>query len=167
MHVYYTIIQWDEYDVYMAATEAGLCFICTGTEGEAALKNWQKNNLPERTLVEDSNKMEKYTSEITDYLLGKKKAFTSDIVLFGTPFQKEVWNELQKIPYGETRSYTDIAERINRPDAVRAIANAIGKNPLLFIVPCHRVIRKDGGLSGFRAGVDVKRKLLQLENISL
>lgn len=167
MRVYYTVFHWNEYDIYVAATEGGLCFICTGTEGKEELKIWQKKHFSERMLLKDEAKMAKYTTEINNYLLGKTKKITSALQLCGTPFQKEVWNELRKIPYGEVRTYTNIAEKLNRPEAVRAIANAIGKNPLLFIVPCHRVIRKDGNLSGFRAGVDVKKQLLQLENIPL
>lgn len=167
MHIYYTILHWDDYDIYVAATAEGLCFICTGTEGKEELEQWKEKLFPERILVKDDVLMEKYTIEISSYLNGKTKNFTNPIHLRGTSFQKEVWNELRKVPYGEVRTYTDIAESLNRPEAIRAVANAIGKNPLLFIVPCHRVIRKDRNLSGFRAGVDVKKKLLQLENVSL
>lgn len=167
VHIYYTILHWDDYDIYVAATDEGLCFICTGTEGKEALEQWQEKNFPERDLVEDEVIMEKYTTEIRDYLRGKTNNFTNAVHLCGTSFQKKVWNELCKVPYGEVRTYSDIAEKLDRPEAVRAVANAIGKNPLLFIVPCHRVIRKDGNLSGFRAGADVKKKLLRLEHILL
>lgn len=167
MHVYYAVLSWEGYDIYLAATEDGLCFICTGTEGKKELENWQEKYFLKRRLLRDDNKLEKYITEINDYLLGKTKIFKSPIQLCGTDFQKKVWKELQKIPFGEVRTYTDIATTLNRPQAVRAVANAIGRNPLLFIVPCHRVIRKDGNLSGFRAGVDLKDKLLQLERVSL
>lgn len=163
MTIYYTILQWDEYEVYLAATVSGLIRIATGTEGEAELKAWLERHFPDCDLHYDQTKMSEYKKDISDYLHGKKESFESDMQLVGTDFQKEVWLELQKIAYGEVRSYADIANNIGRPKAVRAVASAIGKNPLLFIVPCHRIVRKDGSLSGFRAGTEVKEKLLQLE----
>lgn len=165
--MHYSILRWKQYDVFLAATEVGLCFVSTGTEGMEQLQAWQKKHFPERTLLKDDVKMAPYLVDLKHYLEGKTNSFSSSVHLCGTPFQQQVWEELQRIPYGEVRTYTDIANYINRPEAVRAVANAIGKNPILFIVPCHRVIRKDGNLSGFRAGVDVKRELLRLENIDL
>ena len=85
------------------------------------------------------------------------------IDLHGTPFQQIVWKALQEIPYGQTVSYSDIAERIEKPNAVRAVGTAIGANPVLIIVPCHRVIAKSGKLGGFRAGLEMKEQLLELE----
>lgn len=83
----------------------------------------------------------------------------------GTPFQKRVWRTLQTIPPGETWSYEHLAEHIGTPRAVRAVASACGRNPVAVLVPCHRVVRKDGGLGGYRWGLDVKRKLLALEQV--
>ncbi len=85
----------------------------------------------------------------------------------GTPFQKKVWNELKKIPFGATRSYTEIAIAIGHPNSARAVANACGKNPCPIKIPCHRVIRSDGSLGGYSAegGINAKQKLLQLENV--
>ena len=97
------------------------------------------------------------TSEIPVYTLNP----------IGTPFQLEVWKVLLTIPYGETRSYHDIARTIGRPKAVRAVANAIGKNPILILIPCHRVIRKNGEIGGFSAGVLIKRTLLHHEGIDV
>jgi AraC family transcriptional regulator of adaptative response/methylated-DNA-[protein]-cysteine methyltransferase len=81
----------------------------------------------------------------------------------GTPFQQKVWKELSKIPSGQTRTYAEIAKKIGKPTAVRAVANAIGANNLPVIVPCHRVIRSDGGLGGYRWGIAKKKKLLAME----
>ena len=103
--------------------------------------------------------------EIEEYLKGERKVFTLPFKLKGTDFQKSVWSELLKIPYGETRSYFDIAKGINNSNALRAAGTAIGKNPLLILVPCHRVISKNGGLGGFACGLDVKKKLLKIEKI--
>ena len=104
-------------------------------------------------------------NEIEEYLKKERKVFDLPIKLKGTDFQKKVWNELLKIPYGEKRSYFDIAKNINKEKALRAVGTAIGKNPLLIVVPCHRVINKNGNLGGFACGVEVKKKLLEIENI--
>ncbi|MDR2841321.1 MAG: methylated-DNA--[protein]-cysteine S-methyltransferase [Paludibacter sp.] len=97
----------------------------------------------------------------TDIFINKKDV---KIIAKGTDFQVTVWNELRKIPFGETRTYSQIAQQIGRPSAVRAVANAVGANKISYIIPCHRVIRSDGGIGGFRWGVEVKRKLLADEN---
>ena len=104
-------------------------------------------------------------NEIEEYLKKERKVFDLPIKLKGTDFQKKVWNELLKIPYGETGSYFDIAKNINKEKALRAVGTAIGKNPLLIVVPCHRVINKNGNLGGFACGLEVKKKLLKIENI--
>lgn len=89
------------------------------------------------------------------------------IHLAGTKFQLEVWNALTTIPSGQTRTYKDIAKQIGRPKSVRAVANAIGVNPIAVLVPCHRVIRADGSIGGYRWGTDIKKKLLTREGIIL
>jgi len=94
---------------------------------------------------------------------GHRKTFSSPLDMQGTPFQIEVWNELLNIPYGETRSYGEIAAAVGRPRAARAVGAAIGANPLPIIVPCHRVIGKNGSLVGFGGGLCLKERLLLLE----
>lgn len=84
--------------------------------------------------------------------------------LTGTIFQEAVWTALKNIPFGETKTYTDIAKNIGRPNSVRAVGAAIGANPLLMVVPCHRVVSKSGGMAGYRGGVPMKKALLELEN---
>ena len=113
-----------------------------------------------------SDLSDKIYEQINGYLKGKVKTFDiyDSLQISGTAFQKSVWEELIKIPYGETRSYKEIAQKINKPKAVRAVANAIGKNPFFIIIPCHRVIRNDGTMGGFAYGPDTKEKLLDLEN---
>lgn len=101
--------------------------------------------------------------QITEYFAGKRKKFELPIHGKGTAFQQRVWEELQKIPYGETRSYEDIAVAIGNPKAVRAVGQANHNNPLLLIVPCHRVIHKNGDITGFGCGTEVKKYLLDLE----
>ena len=107
--------------------------------------------------------MEPYARELIDYMEGKRKEFTMPLDLHGTPFQQSVWKALQEIPFGQTVSYSDIAERIQNPKSVRAVGAAIGANPLLITVPCHRVIGKNGNLTGFRGGLEMKKQLLALE----
>lgn len=101
--------------------------------------------------------------ELAEYFDGKRKAFDIPYVLHGTAFQLAVWQELAKIPYGTTTSYQDIARAIGRPRATRAVGNANNKNPLQFILPCHRVIGKDGSLVGYAGGLTMKEALLLLE----
>lgn len=101
--------------------------------------------------------------QLNEYFAGKRKIFDLPVDSKGTAFQKAVWRELQKIPYGETRSYEDIAVAIGNKKAVRAIGQANGRNPIMIVVPCHRVIRKNRDISGFACGVEAKRYLLNLE----
>lgn len=101
--------------------------------------------------------------ELEAYFSGKLTAFSVPIRPDGTAFQKRVWQALRMIPFGETRSYSEIAKAAGHPGAARAAGQAIGANPILILIPCHRVIRGDGGLGGFSAGIDMKRWLLKLE----
>ncbi len=101
--------------------------------------------------------------QIRDYFAGKRRHFDLDLDPEGTEFQRRTWNALREIPYGATSTYADIARAIGKPTAVRAVGAANGRNPLPIVVPCHRVIGSDGSLTGFAAGTDIKRRLLQLE----
>jgi methylated-DNA-[protein]-cysteine S-methyltransferase len=105
--------------------------------------------------------------ELSEYFSGKRKTFDLPLDVEGTSFQKSVWNELSKIPYGKTYSYQDVAMRIRNAKACRAVGTANGRNPLSIIVPCHRVIAADGTLGGYGGGLDIKMKLLELEQESL
>ncbi|HEX6163958.1 MAG TPA: methylated-DNA--[protein]-cysteine S-methyltransferase [Vicinamibacterales bacterium] len=101
--------------------------------------------------------------ELDLYFAGKLKRFATPLAFNGTPFQNQVWQELTRIPYGETISYLDLAKRIDNPKAVRAVGMANGANPIAIIVPCHRVIGSNGSLTGFGGGLPTKRALLDLE----
>jgi len=101
--------------------------------------------------------------QLKEYMKRERVNFELALNPQGTEFQKQVWNELLNIPYGTTCSYKEIAIRIGKPKAIRAVANAIGKNPIWIIIPCHRVIGSDGSLTGYAGGLDIKEKLLQLE----
>lgn len=113
--------------------------------------------LCETTLIKRASK------ELYEYFDGKRSEFDLPIKLSGTEFQKSVWRELCKIPYGETRSYKDIAAAIDNPKASRAVGMANNRNKIIIVIPCHRVIGANGSLVGYGGGVDIKEKLLNLE----
>ena len=104
-------------------------------------------------------------SELTTYFTKGLKEFKTPIHVFSTPFQKKVWEDLIKIPFGETRSYFDQAVAVGNPKAVRAVAEANGRNRLAIIIPCHRVIHKNGNLGGYQEGVERKRWQLDYEKL--
>jgi methylated-DNA-[protein]-cysteine S-methyltransferase len=101
--------------------------------------------------------------QLEQYFAGERTEFDLDLEPRGTPFERRVWDAVRAIPYGETASYADIARRIGRPGACRAVGRANGRNPLAVIVPCHRVVGSDGSLTGYAGGIDAKRVLLDLE----
>jgi methylated-DNA-[protein]-cysteine S-methyltransferase len=105
----------------------------------------------------------KAVEQLDQYFAGERVQFDLELDLLGTKFQQDVWNALLTIPYGETRSYGEIARQIGRPDRARAVGAANGSNPVSIIVPCHRVIGSDGSLTGYGGGLDRKRFLLDLE----
>ncbi len=107
--------------------------------------------------------LKKVAREISEYLEGERYSFDIPYLLTGTEFQRSVWQELLKIPYGETRTYGEIAKKLGSLGRARAVGGACNKNPLAIIVPCHRVIGSDGDLVGFGGGLSLKRKLLDLE----
>lgn len=102
-------------------------------------------------------------AELDEYFAGGRKTFTVPLSPEGTPFQRSVWQALREIPYGQTRSYGQIAAAVGRPRAARAVGMANHDNPLLIFTPCHRVVGKNGALTGFACGLEVKRRLLELE----
>ncbi|AXI00083.1 methylated-DNA--[protein]-cysteine S-methyltransferase [Sporosarcina sp. PTS2304] len=166
--VYWTTFQFREWQVTLAATEGGLCYVGLAEDSEQRLNEWCNKQLGEIPREKNASKLAVYANEVAKYLAGVQTDFSNlSIVEQGTPFQTEVWRALSEIPYGETVSYSVIANRLGKPSAVRAVASAIGKNPLLLVVPCHRVVGKDGSVSGYRDGVDRKARLLRLENSSI
>lgn len=121
---------------------------------------------PEQLTNEDDNQKIalQVIKELDEYFAGKRTAFDVPLDLsYGTDFQIKVWQALCQIPYGQTMSYKELAERVGKPTAFRACANANGKNPISLIVPCHRVVASDGGLGGYTGGVSIKETLLALE----
>ncbi|EIU5788818.1 methylated-DNA--[protein]-cysteine S-methyltransferase [Listeria monocytogenes] len=152
--LYYDTLHFSDTVLYFAATENGLVYIGTQSEKIQSAK-------------QNVEKMHIYKEELLAYLNGELTDFTVPLHLTATPLQMEVFQALKTIPYGETRTYTEIAAQINRPKAVRAVGTAIGRNPLLFVIPCHRVIGKNGKLTGYSGGIRMKESLLKLEKLNL
>jgi methylated-DNA-[protein]-cysteine S-methyltransferase len=122
---------------------------------------------PQRDWTEDKTPFKEVVRQLGAYFDGKLKDFDLPLILDGTAFQLLVWNNLRKIPYGETLSYGQLAKRIGSPDAARAVGLANGSNPIPIIIPCHRVIGSNGDLTGFGGGLPLKKKLLALESRQL
>jgi methylated-DNA-[protein]-cysteine S-methyltransferase len=163
-----TVVRWSDVEaggwaLRVAATERGLCFVGLPGEPYDVLEHWVSKRVIGGLLVRDDEAVQPYVAELREYLQGQRKEFGSVLDLHGTPFQCAVWRALGEIDFGETRTYSEIAGRIGRPTAVRAVGAAIGANPLIFVVPCHRVVGKDGTLTGFRGGLAMKSRLLELE----
>jgi len=129
--------------------------------------NGRRPKSPPGTWVEDKKRFKEVVRQLQAYFEGKLKDFDLPLVLEGTEFQLLVWRNLQKIPYGETVSYGQLARRIGSPDAARAVGLANGSNPIPIIIPCHRVIGSNGDLTGFGGGLPIKKKLLALESRQL
>jgi len=147
--------------VFVASTERGVCMVDFLTSEKAFLRNL-KGQFPGGG-IQDKQKNRGILLQLKKYLEGGLKRFKCKLDLRGTPFQKKVWSALVKIPYGETRSYQDVARAIGHPKAFRAVGNANGSNPIPLIIPCHRVIETNGGLGGFGHGLKVKKELLDFE----
>jgi methylated-DNA-[protein]-cysteine S-methyltransferase len=143
----------------LAGDEDGLRLVhfATGRRPMSPLREW----------IEDRTPFKEAIRQLEAYFEGKLKDFDVPLVLDGTDFQLLVWNNLRKIPYGETVSYGQLARRIGSPEAARAVGLANGSNPIPIIIPCHRVIGSNGDLTGFGGGLPVKKKLLALESRQL
>jgi len=145
---------------WLGSTTKGLAFV--GSANGSA-DEWQ-NFLPTATATLDPDANQLASQALTAYFAGQETDFSLPLDLsHGTAFQQQVWQGLRQISYGETRSYTTLAQQLKRPTATRAIASAVGRNPILIFVPCHRILRKDGQLGGYRGGLPMKQQLLRLE----
>lgn len=166
-NVYWSQFQIHNWQMYIAKVDEGVCYIGTPNAPFSELETWRDKKISHASLVESKVALQAHITEVEKYLQRKIEHFSGTLQPIGTDFQKQVWNALLTIPYGETKTYTDIAEQIGRPTAIRAVGTAIGANPLLMMIPCHRVVAKDGGLAGFRAGLDMKKALLELESTTI
>lgn len=145
-------------------TKIGKIFICSD---DNSLTNifFNGEKLPQNLKERETEVIKLAIKELIEYFDGKRKTFTVPLNPYGTDFQKKVWKALQAIPYGKTCSYKDIAEAVRCPKGCRAVGSANGKNPIPIIIPCHRVIKNDLTIGGYSAGLNIKRKLFDVENI--
>ncbi|QGP93734.1 Methylated-DNA--protein-cysteine methyltransferase [Neomoorella glycerini] len=148
---------------------AGLCRLAFPGEKPDAPPSYLAQKFPGATINVDENgsSCREVLRQLDEYFAGRRFSFSLPLDLRGTPFQLAVWSALQRIPYGTTCSYSDIALVTGRPGAVRAVGQAIGRNPVGIIIPCHRVIGKDGRLVGFGSGLATKEWLLNFEESNL
>lgn len=147
--------------IFVASTEKGVCMVDFLRSERTFLKRLRGRFSGQA--VRDDQKNKEVLDQIKEYLRGERLYFDCKLDLRGTPFQKKVWLALIKIPYGQTRSYKEIAQGIGHPKAFRAVGNANSQNPIPLIIPCHRVINHNRDLGGFRYGTKVKKMLLDLE----
>lgn len=147
--VYFCKYQFENISLYLVATETHLINI--------------QFTQPQKALLQTTELLSMATIQLDEYFQGKRTTFSLPFKLTGTPFQLAVWKELQNIPYGQTTSYKEIAQKINKPKAYRAVGMANNKNPLPIIIPCHRVIGSNGKLIGYAGGLNLKNYLLELE----
>lgn len=159
--MYYTTLVVPNDTLYIAATDDGLCYV--GNDAAELLDAAKKRAM---SLTQSDAAMATYAQAFDAYFNGTLKTFHVPLDVTGTDLQREVWQMLQTIPYGDVWTYQDVANQIGRPTAVRAVANAIGRNPVLIVIPCHRVIGKNGKLTGFRSGLEMKKTLLSIEGIT-
>jgi AraC family transcriptional regulator, regulatory protein of adaptative response / methylated-DNA-[protein]-cysteine methyltransferase len=147
----------------VAATERGVCRVALGDDTES-LEAGLLAEFPAARVVQDkSGKLHGWVLSILAYLDGREPDLKLPLDIRATAFQRRVWQELQRIPFGETRSYTEVAKRIGQPKATRAVARACASNPVALVIPCHRVVREGGDAGGYRWGVERKTELLKRE----
>lgn len=162
MHINYTIVDSRLGKLMVAATEKGICTVSFGDDADQ-LKNELKKEFFAASVENNDAVLKDSVTAILKSLDGEKTILNLPLDLRASAFQMRVWAELRKIPYGETRSYGEIAEKLGSPKSVRAVARACATNPVALVTPCHRVIAADGKLSGYRWGIERKQQLLQQE----
>jgi len=151
--------------VLVALSAHGIIAVFLGTDIDE-LRDEMAHRFPAATLEEGGDGLDTIAAQVVAFVESPAQELKVPLDIRGTAFQQSVWGMLRKIPAGATASYTEIAQRIGHPTAMRAVAQACAANPLAIVVPCHRVVRSDGGLSGYRWGVQRKRALLEREGVA-
>jgi AraC family transcriptional regulator of adaptative response/methylated-DNA-[protein]-cysteine methyltransferase len=162
MQIHYTIVNSPLGRLLVGATDRGICALYLG-EADGRLEDALHREYPRAEIQRDRNGLEGWVEKILAHLKGKEPHLDLPTDVQATAFQRRVWEELRKIPYGATRTYSQVARAIGRPRAIRAVARACATNPVSVVVPCHRVVREDGKLAGYRWGLERKEKLLAHE----
>jgi AraC family transcriptional regulator, regulatory protein of adaptative response / methylated-DNA-[protein]-cysteine methyltransferase len=164
VEIRYTVLATELGRLLIATTARGVCSVRFG-ESDAALERELKSEFAAAALHRDDRGLQSVAAQMKQWLAGPSAPLNVALDIQGTAFQQMVWEALRRIPGGETRSYAQVAESIGRPRAVRAVANACASNPAALVVPCHRVVQKNGSLAGYRWGVKRKAALLEKEAI--
>ena len=161
LSAYYASIASSLGELWLARTERGLCRVGLSV----AETDWLGTLAQELGLTprRDVKPFAEAIRQFAEYFEGRRRSFDLPLDLAGSPFQRQVWAATREIPFGQVRSYGEIAQVIGAPKAMRAVGGALGRNPVLVLVPCHRVLRADGMLGGFAAGLEIKSQLLTLE----
>ena len=148
----------------VVASPKGLCSLrlIEGRSEKAVLEEVRRD-YPDTDLVADDKAVGPLARKIEAVIAGRLAASDVPLDLRGTPFQKRVWQELARVPWGKTYSYSELARKVGKPKAVRAVASACARNPVTFVVPCHRIVSKGGGLGGYYWGLEMKQRLLDRE----
>lgn len=162
INIRYTLADCSLGRVLLAGTERGICAVYLG-DNDAGLETELKREFPASVVERDDDGLNAWVRAIVDHLSGQQPHLDLPLDVRATAFQWRVWQELRAIPYGSTRSYRDIARALGQPSAVRAVGRACATNPVSLVIPCHRVVREDGGLGGYRWGLDRKQALLDQE----
>ena len=149
--------------IYVASTEKGVCKITVPKQNRKDFFRWLHENFDNNEVVDNKSRIKEIIDQLNRYFNGKLAKFNLPIDMIGTPFQIRVWKELNKIPYGTTISYKQLAKRLGTSRGYQAIGRANASNPIPIILPCHRVLGADGSLVGYSAGVKTKEFLLKLE----
>ncbi len=162
MRITYTIVEESLGHLLVAATDKGICSVMLG-DGEETLRADLHHEFPKAEIRRDDGSLRSQVAMLLDCLAGQAPCAALPLDVQGTAFQMRVWEELRRIPRGRTLSYSELAARIGRPTAIRAVARACATNPIALINPCHRAVRANGELAGYRWGIERKRMLLEEE----
>lgn len=161
--VFFSIVKCSLGKLLVATTDSGICGLSI-SDSEPELKNWLQEEFPQANIKRADHRLQQSITKILSYLSGAEPHWDLPLDIKATAFQRRVYEELRRIPYGSTCSYSEIAESIGHPSAHRAVANACGSNPVPLIIPCHRVVRKGGALGGYGLGLTRKKALLAMES---
>ena len=161
--IHYAVVQSTLGQLLVAATARGICFVCLGEDGDALVAALGAEFPAAEELAENQEEIGPALEVLLDYLEGKTPHLDLPLDVQATAFQRRVWQELMAIPCGETRSYSQIAEALDLPRGQRAVGRACATNPVSLVIPCHRALRADGGLGGYRWGLPRKEALIAME----
>jgi len=164
-NIYWTHFTLSKGSIHLAASDNGLVFVGSLNHPFEELEEWMVRRFPRSTLMRSDSRLLPYSTALMEYFQGRRNIAPAALDLHGTHFQKVVWKAIGEVPYGETRTYSELAALIGKPAAVRAVSAAVGANPALIFIPCHRIIGKNGKLTGYRGGLKMKEDLLALESI--